>query len=1125
MFRNFAVYLVLILLLPVVPLTAQQERASITGQVTDPSGGAVPRARVTIRNGATGATFAVSTDAAGFYSDPQVAPGMYTISVTAAGFATLVRQPDVEVRVNDRLRIDLALQVGEVSQTVAVHGSAPLLQTEDATEGQVIDHKRVTDLPLNGRNWLQLATLAPGTVSYPGVVDGANPQAVISSYGGNRTAQTNYLIDGADNNIFINSGTAAAYPPVDSLQEFKVQTNDYSADTGRLAGAVINATIRSGSNTFHGSAYDFLRNRSLSARNYFANPAAATPEFTRNQFGASLGGPFVRNKLFFFLNYEGNRQRQDVTSTLNVYTDAQKAGDFSSTLGASAGADALGNPVRNGAIYDPNALQTLPNGSLVRAPFPNNIVPQNQILPGMQALIKQIPSANSAVNGVPTYIVDLAAPLDLDTFVGRVDFVKSEKDNISGHIIYTDEHNSVAPPLGLGIDIGSLATSFSTNQRAIQLAWTHMFRASDLNDFRVGFLRNTYAPASITPTQNLNAQYGIPMPFYGPPEGGLASISIAGYTGMGGSASSSQPINKYEISDAYTAIRGPHTLKFGFRMGLKFYYTQYLCTNCLGNFSFNNVYTEQPGFGASGNSIADFLLGIASSANFRTLANEYSDGRDIQAYAQDKWRVSSKLTVTAGVLYAYDPPGYEVRGRGSSVLFNDAVPGSAEIVVPKNMSDANYNLLKNVLFPFMPVARGTNLSNSLVHNAYLNFAPRVGFAYQLNSRTVIRAGYGVFYGFPDVQNYLNSLNAPSRVILSYAGNNINPSIFINQPVVGSNPLGSQLVTPAMFIFNPDGRPDFNQMYNVSVQHELPGNWLVSAGYMGNRGANVQMVDDINNPTPALPNDTSSLQSRRPVTTQLGMLSFVTPQGWSNYNAMTLSAEKRFSQGFSILTSYTWARALGVAPPIVEGINNVSIQNINNLAMQYGPLEFDVHSRFVASYQYELPFGRGRHFLVNASRALDLVIGGWSFNGITTLQDGFPLTPTLSFSLAKTDINSLPDLVGNPMNTSHQPSNWLNPAAFAIPTNAQIAAGDLFGNEGTGTSRSPGLVNFDFSIFKNFAITEGKRLQFRSEFFNLMNTPFFGQPGSVGLTVGTSTFGKVTSAGPPRIVQLALKFLF
>jgi len=295
--------------------------------------------------------------------------------------------------------------------------------------------------------------------------------------------------------------------------------------------------------------------------------------------------------------------------------------------------------------------------------------------------------------------------------------------------------------------------------------------------------------------------------------------------------------------------------------------------------------------------------------------------------------------------------------------------------------------------------------------------------------------------------------------------------------------------------------------------------------MGNRGANVQMVDDINNPTPALPNDTSSLQSRRPVTTQLGMLSFVTPQGWSNYNAMTISAEKRFSQGFSILANYTWSRALGVAPPIVEGINTVAVQNINNLGMQYGPLEFDVHSRFVVSYQYELPFGRGRHFLSSVSRVADLVIGGWSFNGITTLQSGFPLTPTLSFSLAKTDINSLPDLVGNPMNSSHQPSNWLNPAAFAIPTNAQIAAGDLFGNEGIGTSRSPGLVNFDFSIFKNFAITEAKRLQFRSEFFNLMNTPFFGQPGSVGLTVGTSTFGKVASAGPPRIVQLALKFLF
>ncbi len=306
-----------------------------------------------------------------------------------------------------------------------------------------------------------------------------------------------------------------------------------------------------------------------------------------------------------------------------------------------------------------------------------------------------------------------------------------------------------------------------------------------------------------------------------------------------------------------------------------------------------------------------------------------------------------------------------------------------------------------------------------------------------------------------MQNYLASLNPPTRLELSYSGNNINPTLLINQPIVGNNPLGSQLNDPTMFIFNPDGRPDFNQMYNLSVQRELPGNWLLQVGYMGNRGANVQIVDDINNAVPALPNDTSSVQSRRQVSTLLGALSYVTSQGWSNYNAMTLSAEKCFSQGFSVLASYTWSRALGVAPPIVEGINAISVQNINNLGIGYGPLEFDVINRVVVvSYQYELPFGRGKPFLNNTSRAAEMFVGGWSFNGITTLQSGFPLTPTLSYSLAKTDINSLPNLIGNPTQSSHQPSNWLNPAAFAIPTNSQIAAGDFFGNEGIGWSVRP-----------------------------------------------------------------------
>jgi len=302
------VFLAISLCLYTLPLSGQQESASITGQVTDRSGAVIPGARVTIRNQASGASFVSVTDSDGFYRAPQLRPAAYSISATADGFSTVVRE-GVEARVNDRLRVDLALQVGAVSESIVVTGAPPLLQTEDATIGQVVDNQKIVELPLNGRSWLQLALLSPGAVTY-GTYDSYNPQSQVMNLGGNRTAQTDFLIDGADNNSFVIGGGAQAHPPVDSLQEFKVQTNNYTADTGRLGGAVVNATIKSGTNSFHGSLYEFLRNRKLNARNFFASPTASKPQFTRNQFGASTGGPIVRNKFFFFANYEGNRNRR-----------------------------------------------------------------------------------------------------------------------------------------------------------------------------------------------------------------------------------------------------------------------------------------------------------------------------------------------------------------------------------------------------------------------------------------------------------------------------------------------------------------------------------------------------------------------------------------------------------------------------------------------------------------------------------------------------------------------------------------------------------------------------------------------------------------------------------------------
>ena len=706
--------------------------------------------------------------------------------------------------------------------------------------------------------------------------------------------------------------------------------------------------------------------------------------------------------------------------------------------------------------------------------------------------------------------------------------MRSEKDTVSGRIIWADTTQRIAPALGFpadGVRDGGSGGVSEFGQRTGNATWTHVFRPTDLNDFRMGYLRATARITNLEADQNLNSRYGVvAFPDAGPPAGGLAVLSVAGFTGIGSGGTTSQPFVKYELSDSYTAIRGAHVLKFGFRVGDKRFYNQLVCTNCRGTLSFNGVYTNQPGFGASGNAVADFLLGIGSSGQFRNRANVYDFSRDYLSYAQDLWRVNSKLTVTLGLLWAYNPANYEAHGNASNVLFDFATK-NVSVIVPNRQSETVFNAVKNVLFPTLPVSRGSEFSDNMLRNSYFNFGPRLGIAYQLSSKTVLRAGYGIFNGFPDVVNFVPSLNPPSRVQYNLTGNNVNPTLLVSTPLVPDSPLKTTPVAPVITSRDPNTKPDLTQMYNVSIQRQLPGNMVFEAGYMGNRSSRILMVQPVNDAAFALPNDTSSPQTRRRITTQLGAINYLTPSGYSNYNAMTLSIDKRFSQGLSLVGSFTWSRALGMAPAITEGINGFTVQDPTNLAREYGPLEFDIVRRFVASYLYELPFGKGKRFLGQSSRAVNLIAGGWQVNGITTFQGGLPLTPSLSYSLGKTDAASRPDVIGDPTKTTRQPHDWLAASAFAIPTNAQIAAGNFTGNEGVNVVRAPGLVNFDFSLFKTFEVNEQMKIQFRGETFNATNTPFFGSPGSVGLTVGTATFGKVTAAGDPRVIQFGLKFLF
>ena len=1115
-------------LIPTVLLIAAgsllaQEAGSIAGQVTDPAGAAINAAQVTVRNDATGATLNALSDATGFYRVPQLAPGTYSITVALPGFRTLKRE-DIVVRVNDRLRVDLSLEVGQVTETVTVQGQGPLLQTEDATTGQVIDNQKIVDLPLNNRNWLQLATLAAGTVSYVNVfnTEGGNRNNVVMNLGGTHTNQANYLLDGTDNSNFVSAG-AVAYPPVDSLQEFKVETNNYTADTGRLGGAVVNASIKSGTNAFHGTAYDFLRNRVLNARNYFASPTASKPEFTRNQFGASLGGPILRDRLFAFLNYEGDRERQNQIATGQVFTAAQKAGDFSAQLGPQVGRDALGGAVAQGQIFDPFSISRLPDGTALRQAFPGNIIPASRLNPVSKALIDMVPGPNAS--GSPNFIRELSNPLNIDTFAGRVDWVHSVKDTVFGHFIYSDQHSLSDGLLGLPIDGGGF--TLASNQRHLGIGWTHIFSPSVLNDLRLGYLRNHRDTRQLQPNDPLNEKYGIPFPFPGAGLGGSASIGIAGFVSLGtNSGTFPQFVNKYEIADNFTWVRGAHNLKFGFQGQLKVFENRNACNQCRGLMNFNGVFTRQPGFTNTGSPVADFLMGTVNDSTLGSVRSEKDVGRDTDFYGQDKWQVNSKLTLTLGLRYQYHAPHWEARDVMSNVIYG---PGfsNAYLAVPQGMSDTTFAFLRDVLMPYIPVRKAPDLGRGLVRSNHKNFAPRLGIAYQLDAKTVVRAGYGIFYGFPDAtSSAVLSISPPGNLSITESSNTLDPTLLINRSIFGANPFNRALTNPSFFaIFDPNIKPEFTQMYNLTVQREFAHSWLFEIGFIGNHSSRLLFYNSVNDAVPALPSDTSSPQSRRRVSTVLGNLNYYAPQGWSNYNALTLSAEKRFSQGLSLLANFTWSRALGFAPPTVLGINNASIQNPLDFKREYGPLEFDVQTRAVFSYNYELPFGRGKPFLSGASAVLNGFVGGWQLNGITSLQGGFPLTPSLSISLGRTFTNSRPNITGDPTNTSHRPDDWFSRAAFAVPSDAEIAAGNFFGNAGRGSLRGPGLVNFDFSVGKTAKIRENMRLQYRCEFYNLTNTPFFGGASAVSTNFSSPTFGKVTAAADPRVVQMGLKLIF
>jgi hypothetical protein len=1085
---------------------AQVTTGKITGSVTDSSGAAVPGAMVTITQTETSAATTVATDAAGEYSATALKIGTYTVSAQKGGFQRIV-QSNVTLGIGQVVRVDFVLKVGVVTQTVDVNTAPPLLQAETSSLGTIETEKRIVDLPLNGRNFFKLAYLGPGategstgTSAGAGSTDNNRPGTALS-VNGLRIFDNNFLLDGLDNNEFGN-GTVVIQPPPDSIQEFRVEENAMNAEFGR-GGAMVNLVLRSGTNQLHGAAWEFLRNDKLDAHNFFATRQLG---FQRNQYGGQLGGPIVKDRIFIFGSIQRSDIREEQPFISTVPTQLMHSGNFSD-LGPGTN---IPDPFHPGKFFG----NTIPAGSI-------NSVGQNivNLFP-----LPNIPGAGLTNN----FIFNGKYKFDETAFETRFDYNISDADRFFAHY-------AIATPLGTNPSnfpnvtggAGS-GTSSTLDNRVQSLAgdWTHIFNPGLLNDLRAGFIRFRDSTLPLDFGTNAGNNVGIPNANHGGNSSGLTKIQIAGYQQLGDSLWVPETIveNVYQLADTMSWTHGKHSLKFGadFRRQQRNFFQQ---TAPSGRLIFNGQYTLP----VVGNGLADTLLGIPSFTQQDNLFGiDPTRYWDLAEFVQDDIRVTPNLTLNVGLRYELSSPA------GGRV--------------------GNFDLAKAIV-------------NTSTHGGVgfdkQNWAPRVGFAWTVRPKTVVRSGGGIFYApegniFDDL-----GLNPPSLAVVSNTFSSSTtpstgqllsafPATFT--PVDPNNPIGTVRYT------GPVRKIPRIYEWNLTVEQQFGQNWLARIGYVGTRSSNLFDHESSNTNQPLQPLD-SNFSGTGPCGGNQGApyfnlrpcLAIIFPLDVARlsmfYNALQTSVEHRFAGGFNVLAAYTFAKSLGTAD---GNVNQCDVQNAHNIAAEKGPTTPDFRHRLVVSYVYELPYGKGRRFGGSASGAAQAALGGWQVSGVTTIRSGEAFNALLSGDVTNTaTFSPRPDRIHDPYDFSfnvagqaalgcsrpgHQTLDcWFNQAAFTVPPLApgQTSA-HQFGDTERAVLRGPDLVNFDFSIYKTFTLTERFGLSFRSEFFNIFNHPNFNLPNLLS-GGGSSGAGFVNSAGGAAItttipdnqreIQFGLKLQF
>jgi hypothetical protein len=1096
------------LLLPVAGW-GQQVTASITGKVTDPSGAAITDAKVVATDTERGTPWPTVTNGEGVFSLPRLPVGTYNVRVEHAGFQAAV-QSNILLQINQASRLDITLTVGSVQQTVEVTSAAPLLQTESTEVGLVIDSRTNEELPLATRNYVQLTLLAPGSI-HPDPSSFKNGATTGSSgrpnVNGNREQANNFMLDGLDNNQ-VSDNLVGYAPGVEAIQEFNEITLTAPAEFGNYMGAVVNATTKSGTNQFHGSAFEFFRNDKLNANSWSNNFLGGERSAVRwNSFGATTGGPIKKDKMFFFVDYQG--QRLDTPTSVSytsVYTAAERTGDFSALLDPAQNSGSITQ------LYNPYSLGS--NG--IRAPYTNNLIPGSQLSPVASKIVNSTyyPTQNRP-GLVNNYAYGSTSAINGDQGDLKYDWNISDKDRFFARY----SQSTLSQP---GTNQNPL--SYNSFQNAPThtgvMDWTHTLNASLVNEARFGvnyvFLNSGAASNGLSGFAQTVGIPDVPSSFL--PNMSISGGNVAGFGTNDVYQLFADAVIHYEDTMIYT--KGNHTMHFGFQ-GFRYRIDTFYSGNNgrAGEFNFNGYYTTStPGNSAGGAyggaGAADFLMGLPYDIQGGVNGGTWGQrSNSLAAFFQDDWRVTSHLTLNLGLRWELHTPWDEVDNRQANFNLQTGAEYISGQSCPYNDCNALYNQ----------------------YNGITNFQPRVGIAWTPGGgKLVVRAGYSL-------SNYLEGTGTNLRLAINppFAVEHENnytsgysttlPGSTLDQ---GFTPFltnaGNQFAGVGLRVWDPNIRPAVANQWNLTLQEQITPSMTVTAAYVGQRTTHLMVpmpyFQKVLNPDGTV-SPTRYLAGNPDLLAVIGNISGTATIGDQSYNSLQLTAQQRLSAGLQFSASYTYSKCMtdnigyyGQGGQTAQV--NWYYQNIYDAAAEWGPCEYDAASNFVANAVYSLPFGRNQKFGRDMNKAVDAVVGGWHASGILSLHSGFPMTIGGGDASGTGSRGARADCVAPATIYGKQNSplggyQWFDPTAFAA------ASEGTFGSCGVGTVRGPGLKTLDFNMTKSFAITERQHVELRGDFINLFNTPILNAPNNY---LGT-TLGLLQSAQGQRNVQLGLKYTF